>query len=91
MIFLQAMWHSLKVLSAALYWLLLVCLVWAGLAQMGTAPRWGWACLGVVLAVFAGRGLLLRRFSSGVRDVAGCAAFFVFMAVAWIATGYTGS
>jgi hypothetical protein len=91
MIFLQAMWHSLKVLAAGLYWLLFVCLIWAGLAQLGAEPHWGWACLAVVLGVFAARGLLLRKYSSGVRDVAGCGAFFVFMAVAWIVTGYKGS
>jgi len=91
MIFLRAMGHSAKVLAAALYWLLFVCLIWAGLAQLGSAPRWGWACLAVVLGVFAARGLVLRRLSAGARDGISLGAYAVFLAVAWVVTGYTGA
>ncbi len=90
MIFLKAMWHSVTVVSAAIYWILLVCFIWAGLAQLGSQPRWGWACFACVLAVFAGRGLLVNRrlVSPAVGNVLGCGVFMVFMVVAGYATGY---
>ena len=89
MIFLDALKHTLKVLGAALYWLLTIVFIWAGLVQMGTAPGWGWGCIALVLALFAARGLLVPRvISAPVSYLLGCAAFFAFMAAAWTITGY---
>ncbi|HVZ30225.1 MAG TPA: hypothetical protein VG839_07515 [Asticcacaulis sp.] len=84
----RALWHTCKVVSAGLYWLLSVCFVWAGLVQLGNAPSWGWACLAFVLALFVGRGLLARRIGAGASYVAGCGAFAVFLIVAAVMTGY---
>lgn len=93
MIFLQAMWHSVKVISVALYWLLMVCFVWAGFAQLGSEPRWAWGCFACVLGVFAGRGLLINRrlVSPAQGYVLGCGVFLVFMLVAGYVTGYLGA
>lgn len=88
MIFLRALWHTAKVVGGALYWLLSVCFVWAGLVQLGSAPSWGWACLAFVLALFVGRGLVARRIGSGASYVAGCGAFAVFLIAAAVMTGY---
>lgn len=88
MIFLRALWHTTKVVSAGAYWLLTVCFVWAGLVQLGTTPSWGWACLAFVLALFVARGLLARRIGGGASYVAGCGAFVAFLAIAAIVTGY---
>ncbi|MGA9658410.1 MAG: hypothetical protein WBQ60_04835 [Asticcacaulis sp.] len=89
MIFLQGLWHSLKVVGVAVYWLLFIGLVWAGFAQLGSQPQWGWACFGMVLAVFAARGLIARRLvSPGASYVLGCAAFIAFFTAAWMITGY---
>lgn len=88
MIFLRALWHTCKVVSAALYWLLSVCFVWAGLVQLGTAPSWGWACLAFVPALFVGRGLAAKRIGEGPSYVAGCGAFVAFMILAAVTTGY---
>ncbi len=90
MMFLAGLWHSLKVISIALYWLLSVCFIWAGFAQMGTSPSWGWACIACVLTLFVARGLTARRIDSGLSYVLACAGFGLFMALAWSLTGYRG-
>ena len=64
MIFLQAMWHSARVIGASLYWLLSLGLVWAGFAQLGTAPVWGWACFGLVALATAARMIAAPKFIS---------------------------
>ncbi len=88
MIFLSALWHTCKVVGAGLYWLLTVCFIWAGVAQLGTAPSWGWGCLAFVLALFVLRGLVARRIGGGASYVVGCGAFIVFLIVAAVTTGY---
>ena len=89
MIFLQGLWHSLKVVCGAGYWLLTILLVWAGFAQLGTAPQWGWACFAVVLAVFAGRGMISKRYVEPATSyIIACGAYAVFLIFAGIATGY---
>ena len=35
MLFLQAIWHSAKVICAGLYWLLSLAFLWGGLMQLG--------------------------------------------------------
>jgi hypothetical protein len=87
-ILLRALWHTAKVVGGALYWLLSVCFVWAGLAQLGTAPSWGWGCLAFVLALFVARGFAAKRIGVGPSNVAGCGAFIVFLIFAAVTTGY---
>ncbi len=91
MIFLNGVWHGLKVVCIALYWLLSFCLVWAGFALMGTAPRWGWANFAVVLVLFAARGFSRRYVSPGVGYVVSVGLIFIYFAVAATLTGYTGA
>ncbi|MDI7773983.1 hypothetical protein [Asticcacaulis sp. EMRT-3] len=85
------LWHGLKVLGAGLYGLLTLGLVWAGLAQLGRAPRWGWACFAVVLGVFAVRGLLVNRgVAKGASYVIATGLYIVFFVAAALITGYQG-
>ncbi len=87
MIFLQALWHSVKIVTTAGYWLLTLLFVWAGLAQL--TSRWGWACFACVLAIFAARGLIARRITGpDVANVLACAAYGLFLAVAGMLTRY---
>ncbi len=89
MILLQGLWHAAKVVSAAMFWLMTIVLVWAGLAMMGTDSRWGWADLAAAIGIFAGRGLITPRFvTAGPSYVAGFAAQLAFLALAAVVTGY---
>jgi hypothetical protein len=90
-IFLNALWHTAKVVGAGLYWLLTVCFVWGGLAQLGTAPSWGWGCLAFVLAMFVVRGLAAKRIGVGPSYVAGCGAYVVFLIFALLTAGYAAA
>lgn len=90
MTFLRGLWHGLKVLGAALYALLTLGLVWAGLVQLGSAPRWGWTCLAVVLFVFAARGLIVNRgVDKGAGYVIAAGLYLAFLfAAAVVAKGF---
>jgi len=88
MLFLAGLWHMIKVMSAAGYWLLSIGLLWAGFILMGSDPRWGWACFSCVLAVFALRGLVTRNMPKGGGNVLACLCFGLFLAVAAIVSHY---
>jgi hypothetical protein len=84
----EGLWHALKVVSAGLYWLLFICLIWAGFALMGTSPQWGWGNLAFVLALFAAKGYAGRWLKGGASYVAGCGVIAVYLIFAAIATGW---
>lgn len=88
MIFLQGIWHGVKVVSAGLYWLLFLCILWAGFALMGDAPQWGWGNLAFALAVFAARGYATRVMPVGASYVAGCAVIALYFVFAAVVTGW---
>lgn len=89
MILLQGLWHALKVVSAAMFWLMTIGLIWAGLALMGSDSHWGWTDIAVAVGIFAGRGMIAPRFvSAGVSYVIAFAAQTVFLVVAAMITGY---
>ncbi len=89
MMLLAGLWHALKVVSAGLYWLLTLCLVWAGFALMGQAAVWGWADIFVAVGLFVARGLITPRFvSAGASYVAGFGAQIVYLLLAAVLTGY---
>jgi hypothetical protein len=85
MILLQGLWHACKVLSAAMFWLMTIALVWAGFALMGQDARWGWADLAAAIGIFAGRGLMTPRFvpagASYVIAFGTQVAFLIFAAI----------
>jgi hypothetical protein len=90
MLFLQAVWHSAKVICAGLYWLLSLAFLWGGLMQLGKAPVIGQVCLGFVACLFLLRFVLVKRYvSAGVFNVVATAAFFVFIVIL-DAKGMTG-
>jgi len=82
MLFLQGLWHSAKVISAGLYWLLSLGFLWGGLMQWGKAPVIGQVCVGFVAGLFLLRIALVKRFvSAAVFNVAATVAFLVFIVV----------
>ena len=62
MLFLQGLWHSVRVVGASLYWLLTIGLHWAGFAQLVEAPVWGWFCLILATVASAACFLVSPRF-----------------------------
>ena len=89
MMLLQGLWHALRVVSAAMFWLMTIGLVWAGLALMGSDSHWGWADIAVAAGLFAARGLITPRFvSPRASYVIGFAAQVVFLVIAAVLTGY---
>ena len=89
MILFQGLWHALKVVSAAMFWLMTIALVWAGLALMGSDSHWAWTDIAVVIGLFAARGLIAPRFvSAGTSYVIAFAAQIVFLVVAAMITHY---
>ncbi len=92
MMLVQGVWHALRVVSAAMFWLMTIGLVWAGLAMMGSDSHWGWADLAVATGIFAARGLISPRFVPvGASYVIGFAAQLIFLMIAALLTGYTVS
>ncbi len=90
--FLNALWHALKVVSAGLFWLLEIGLVWAGFALMASKHEWGLGNLMVAIALFVGRGLITPRFvSGGASYVIAFAAQLIYFGIAIVVTGYTGA
>ncbi len=88
--FLKAMWHSLTVVSAGMFWLLLVLFTLGGLAQLGLQPLAGQICLGFVTVIVVVRIVLVPRFiRAPVYNVVGCGAFVALMVVL-TKTGLTG-
>ena len=69
--FLEGLWHALKVVSAGLYWLLFICLIWAGFALMGTATFSLYTCALTMLGEHFRGGML----------VAGAAAYALAYAI----------
>ena len=89
--FLNALWHALKVVSAGLFWLLEICLIWAGFALMGSHSQWGDADLFVAIGLFVARGLITPRFvPAGASYVIAFAGQLVYFAIAIVLTGYSG-
>ncbi|MBW8880168.1 MAG: hypothetical protein JF615_01740 [Asticcacaulis sp.] len=89
MMLLQGLWHTLKVVSSAMFWLMTFALVWAGLALMGSDSRWGWIDIAVAAGLFAGRGMITPRFvPGGAAYVIGFAAQIAFLMIAAAVTGY---
>ncbi|MFT4077365.1 MAG: hypothetical protein QM647_17695 [Asticcacaulis sp.] len=90
MIFLRGLWHSAKVISAGLYWVLSLAFLWGGVVQLGRQPAAGQACIGFVVCLFLLRFVLVKRFiSTGVFNVAATAAFLAFIVIL-DATGLSG-
>jgi hypothetical protein len=90
MLFLQAVWHSAKVICAGLYWLLSLAFLWGGLMQLGKGGVIGQVCIAFVACLFLLRFALVKRFvSAGIFNVAATVAFFVFIIVL-DARGLTG-
>lgn len=77
--FLQALWHMLKVISVAGYWLLSIGLVWGGIAALGAQPALGWALIILVAGLFAVRIYVSGRFIPG--GTAYVMAFVVYLTV----------
>jgi hypothetical protein len=91
MLFLQAIWHSAKVICAGLYWLLSLAFLWGGLMQLGKGGAIGQVCIAFVACLFLLRFVLVKRYiSGGVFNVAATAAFFVFILIL-DAKGLTGT
>ncbi|WP_443750291.1 hypothetical protein [Asticcacaulis solisilvae] len=89
MMLFQGLWHALKVVSAAMFWLMAVALVWAGLALMGSDSHWGWTDIAVAIGLVAARGMISPRFvPGGASYVIGFAAQIVFLVIAAVLTGY---
>lgn len=86
--FLQGLWHGLKVVSVGLYWLLTLGIVWAGFVLMGTRSGWGWGNIAFALALFAARGYSARWLKDGVSYVAACGVIGVYFIVAAALTGW---
>ena len=82
MLFLQAVWHSAKVICAGLYWLLSLAFLWGGLMQLGKGGAVGQISIGFVICLFCLRFVLVKRFvSAGVFNVAATVAFLIFVVV----------
>ena len=91
MLFLQAVWHSAKVVCAGLYWLLSLAFLWGGLMQLGKDGATGQVCIAFVVCLFLLRFVVVKRFvSAGVFNVAATAVFFVFIVIL-DAKGLTGT
>ena len=91
MLFLQAVWHSAKVICAGLYWLLSLAFLWGGLMQLGKGGVAGQVCIAFVVCLFLLRFVMVKRFvSASVFNVAATVAFFVFILVL-DAKGLTGT
>lgn len=79
MIFLKGLWHGLKVLATAGYWLLSLYFVWAALILMGRDWRVALALVALVAGLFVARIGVGRRLKSP--GAAYVAAFVIYMAV----------
>ena len=91
MLFLQAIWHSAKVICAGLYWLLSLAFLWGGLMQLGKGGITGQVSIAFVACLFLLRFVVVKRFiSPGVFNVVATVAFFVFILVL-DAKGLTGA
>lgn len=89
MMLLRGLWHTLKVMSAALFWLLTIAFVWAGLALMGSDSRWGWTDIAVAIGLVAARGLITPRFvPPAAAYVIGFGVQIAFLLIAAWITGY---
>jgi hypothetical protein len=89
-LFLKAMWHSLRVVATGLFWLMVVMFLLAGITQLGKAPLTGQVTLGFVAVVVLARVLLVPKvLKPPVFNVIGCLAFFAFIAVLMM-KGMTG-
>jgi|GEM_PF-1148055 len=90
MLFLQALWHSAKVICAGLYWLLSLAFLWGGVTQLGKGGVAGQVCIAFVACLFLLRFVVVKRFvSSGVFNVAASVAFLAFIVIL-DAMGLTG-
>lgn len=79
MIFLKGLWHGVKVLAAAGYWLLSLYFIWAALILLGRDWRPAVALVLMVAGLFPLRLVLARRLNSpGAGYVV---AFVIYMAV----------
>ncbi len=91
MLFLQAVWHSAKVICAGLYWLLSLAFLWGGLMQLGKGGVVGQISIAFVVCLFLLRFVLVKRFvSASVFNVAATAVFCVFILIL-DARGLTGT
>ncbi len=84
MIFLNGLWHGLKVISTGLYWLGTLYFVWAAFIAMRQSQALGWAMLLMVAGVFVGRIYAGRVFKSPGAAYVGAAAIYA-AAFAWLA------
>jgi len=81
--FVAAIWHTLGVVSAPLYWLLSFLFLWGGAILIGEDRLMGQAAVWLVLGLLAARfAPPVRKLSARVRNVLGCAAFGVFALIA---------
>ncbi|WP_155847592.1 hypothetical protein [Asticcacaulis benevestitus] len=89
-LWLQGLWHSAKVVSAGLYWLLSLAFLWGGFVQMGYPGMAGEVCIAFVICLFLLRFILVKRFvAASVFNVAATVVFFIFIAILQ-AKGMTG-
>ena len=89
MILFQGLWHAARVVSAAMFWLMTIALVWAGLALMGSDSHWAWTDLAAAIGIVAGRGMITPRFvSGGASYVIGFGVQIVFLVIAAMVTHY---
>ncbi len=79
MIFLKGLWHGLKVVATAGYWLLSLYFVWAALILLGRDWRPAAALLAMVAGLFVARLGLGRAIKSP--GAAYVAAFAIYMVV----------
>ncbi len=88
MIFLKGLWHGLKVMAIAGYWLMTIYFVWSALILLSRDWRPAVALLLMVAGLFPLRGVLARRMKSpGMGYVAAFAVYLAVFVIMYLHTG----